>query len=356
MHTAKADPSLLQSATKTEVGDRFNRTLFAALDALEEASVDFALIGGVASSGLGRPRSTHDIDLFVRPEDAGAALEALGHHGFYTEKTDLNWLFKGFKEDILVDVIFKSRGDIYFDTEMAEHSKPIEYHGRRVRTVAPEDLIIIKCAVHDELGPHHWHDALALLSHAQIDWEYLIKRARRAPRRLLALLLYAQSNDIWVPNKAIFELFKVVYSDTNTNMQTQLQPLAFTSILGGRALDKSMAANAQASAAVAKAAPSSAQAPQTPTSQTPPQVQRRTSDQYLVARIRDALAQDLRAGDQDIKVYIEGSRILLRGDVVSDEHRRAVAEVVGEHAQGFQIDNQLKVAVLGAPEGAEDVG
>jgi hypothetical protein len=107
MQAAKADPSLLQSARKTEVGEKFNRTLFSALDALEESKIDYALIGGVATSGLGRPRATHDIDIFVRPEDAGAALSALARHDFKTEKTDTAWLFKAWKEDILVDVIFK---------------------------------------------------------------------------------------------------------------------------------------------------------------------------------------------------------------------------------------------------------
>src|SRR5690606_15044757 len=157
--------SALQSArTDKQVAESFNRTLFSALDALEENKIPYALIGGVASSGLGRPRSTHDIDIFVQPEDAGAALNALEAHGFTTEKTDFVWLFKGFKEGILVDIVFKSRGDIYFDNEMRDRSCLVEYHGRKVRTVSPEDLIIIKCAVHDELGPHHWHDALSILS------------------------------------------------------------------------------------------------------------------------------------------------------------------------------------------------
>lgn len=316
MQTAKADPSLLQSARNTEVGERFNRTLFAALDALEERKIGYALIGGVASSGLGRPRSTHDIDVFVRPEDAGSALDALARKGFRTEKTDFNWLFKAFNEDILVDIIFKSRGDIYFDVEMSERAKPVEYHGRKVRTVSPEDLVIIKCAVHDEIGPHHWHDALAVLSHAQMDWDYLVRRARKAPRRLLSLLLYAQSNDIWIPNRVVFELFKTIYGDSTIQMPPPAPSF--------RVLDSSAA--------------------------------RQASDHYLVARIREALAQDARTGDQDLRVTIEGSRLLLRGEVVSEEHKRDVEQVVRECAPGHQISNQLSVSVLSEPSGSEDVG
>lgn len=322
----KADPSLLQSARKTEVGERFNRTLFAALDALGEQEIEYALIGGVASSGLGRPRSTHDIDIFVRPEDAGAALEALAAKGFSTEKTDTVWLFKGWKEEILVDIIFKSRGDIYFDSEMNKHARRTEYHGREVRTVAPEDLIVIKSAVHDEIGPHHWHDALAILSHQTIDWDYLLKRARRAQRRILALLIYAQSNDIWVPNKVIFELFRNVYGESSN-------AAVLTSIQGGRG-----------ERGERTAAPADTRG------------QGRKHDAYLPARIKDALAQDPRTGEQDIKIMVEDKRILLRGDVGTEDHKEETERVVREVAPEYQVENQIKVRDLPAPEQAEDVG
>ena len=38
--------------------------------ALEEAGIPYVLMGGVASATVGRPRITHDIDVFVRPADA----------------------------------------------------------------------------------------------------------------------------------------------------------------------------------------------------------------------------------------------------------------------------------------------
>jgi predicted nucleotidyltransferase len=331
MHAAKVDPPYWQAIRNPEAIERFNRTLFSALDALEEGKIPYALIGGIASSGLGRPRSTEDIDVFVRAEDGDAALEALKAHGFKTEKTDLAWLFKGFKEDILVDVIFKSRGDIYFDKEMDSRTMLIDYHGRHVRMVSPEDLIIIKCAVHDEVGPHHWHDALALLSHATLDWDYLLKRARKAPRRLLSLLLYAQSNDIWIPNRAVMELYRFVFGDLNY-------------------LGPTTAANAQTTAV-----PRPAEAVALPQPPHPLQA-RRPSDQYTIAHVRDALARDARTGQQGIKVIVEGNRILLRGEAPTDQILKAMAEVARDAAPGFQIDNQVKVQVLREAEGAEDVG
>ena len=44
------------SARQTEMGDTFNRILFLALDAMEACGIPYALIGGIAASGLGRPR------------------------------------------------------------------------------------------------------------------------------------------------------------------------------------------------------------------------------------------------------------------------------------------------------------
>src|SRR5262245_3401341 len=66
-------------------------------EALEDAELPYAVIGGVASAGFGRPRWTHDIDIFVRPEDAETALVVLSDHGFHTEMTDHRWIYKAFK-------------------------------------------------------------------------------------------------------------------------------------------------------------------------------------------------------------------------------------------------------------------
>ena len=83
------------SARKTEGGARFDTALFATVDALEEANIPFAMIGGIATSGMGRPRSTHDIDLFVSPENAEAVIQVLGKKGFRTEKFDVEYGWEG---------------------------------------------------------------------------------------------------------------------------------------------------------------------------------------------------------------------------------------------------------------------
>jgi predicted nucleotidyltransferase len=189
----------------------FLRVSGEAITALERSGVPYAFIGGIASALHGRPRWTHDVDLFVRPEDAGPALDALGEAGFATQYTDPFWLYKGIKDGVLVDVIFRSTGDIYLDDEMLARSSIEEFKGLRLRVVAPEDLVVIKAVVHDEKTPRHWFDALGIIARADLDWEYLVRRARRAPRRVAALLLYAQSNDIAAPASAIRSLLDVVF-------------------------------------------------------------------------------------------------------------------------------------------------
>lgn len=189
----------------------FSAVLGEAVSAIEKENIPYALIGGIASTGLGRPRWTHDIDVFVKPEDADRTLDALGRHDFRTERTDERWLYKGFKHDVLVDVIFRSTGGFYLDQEMLDRAVKVQYLGHGVRLVPPEDLLIMKAVVHDEEGPRHWHDALGVLAGCTIDWSYLERRAMRAPRRVLSLLIYAHSLDMMVPNAVVRRLFDKVY-------------------------------------------------------------------------------------------------------------------------------------------------
>jgi len=205
---AANDLSVAQMAERDRV---FVEVLRDCTVALGETGLRYGLIGGIASSGYGRPRWTHDIDVFCRPDDAGRVLEVLARHGFDTERTDPHWLFKGFKKDVLVDVIFQSHGAIYLDAEMIEHIVMREHLGVLVPLIAPEDLLVMKAVVHDEQGPRHWHDALGLIAGGCLDWAYLLRRGQRAPRRVLSLLVYAHSLDLDVPNHVIKDLYHRVY-------------------------------------------------------------------------------------------------------------------------------------------------
>jgi hypothetical protein len=208
---APSDRALLDEDLRGADDTTFARVLGETVDALESADIPYAIIGGLASSGLGRPRWTHDIDVLVRPGDADRVLQTLQGRGFSTERTDLRWIFKAFKNRVMVDVIFHSTGGIYLDAEMIGRSVEGDFLGHRVRYIPPEDLLIMKAAVHDEAGPRHWHDALGIIATTRLDWEYLARRAVRAPRRVLSLLVYAHSLDLLVPNRVIRALFDEIY-------------------------------------------------------------------------------------------------------------------------------------------------
>ena len=192
--------------------ETFLEVLDDAVAALEAADVPFAALGGIGSAMYGRPRWTHDADFFLRDrQDAALALEQMAARGFATQETDENWLYKGIKRGVLVDLLFKGKGDIYYDEEMIERTQHRDFKGRMLPVVPPADLIMIKAIVHDEATPRHWYDALGILAGAEIDWDYLLRRAAQGPRRLLSLLVYAQSNDLIVPDRVVKDLVATIY-------------------------------------------------------------------------------------------------------------------------------------------------
>lgn len=189
---------------------RFIEVLDDVVKVLEEPGFPYVFMGGIASAAVGRPRLTHDIDVFVRPDDARAVLAAFAAAGFETEERFPHWLFKAVKNGRLVDIIFRSSGDIYLDDEMLGRAPTLEFKGRKLPLIPPEDLMVMKAIVHDEHMPRHWHDAVAIVATADIDWDYVLRRARRGTHRVLSLLLYAQSNDIVVPAWVVRRLFAAI--------------------------------------------------------------------------------------------------------------------------------------------------
>jgi predicted nucleotidyltransferase len=189
----------------------FAAVLADAVGGLEAAAVPYLLIGGLASAVCGRERWTADIDLFVRRQDAERALEALGDAGFTTEQTNPQWIFKASRDGLVVDVIFWLKGNIVLDEEMLERAGEADLFGVRIRSVSPEDLLVMKAIAHDEQSPRHWGDALGLIAVCELDWDYLLKRARSSPRRVLALLVYAESEDLLVPTDSIRSLADEIY-------------------------------------------------------------------------------------------------------------------------------------------------
>ena len=183
-----------------------------AMAALNAERVPYLLMGGLVVARYARPRATDDVDIFVKPEEARRALDVLASAGFTVEESDPMWLFKAHRDGVLVDVIFRSSGEIYLDDDMLARGVEDEVRGCPARLISPEDLLVIKAVATAEHGPHHWYDALAIIARTPIDWTYLVERARQAgPRRVLSLLLYAESNDLAVPAEAVDQLHAIVH-------------------------------------------------------------------------------------------------------------------------------------------------
>lgn len=81
----------------------------------------------------------------------------------------------------------------------------------------------------------------------------------------------------------------------------------------------------------------------------------REPDDYLVEKIKQALADDPRAGEIALDVQIAGDTIFVRGSVATDERRHALTEVVRDAAPGWQVRNETEVPDLTAPPVVENL-
>lgn len=172
---------------------------------------DFLVFGGLASSFFGRSRNTHDIDLMVRPQDRDVLLTQLSEAGFDTQRTYPDWIYKAMKQGVLVDIIFRSAGNIYLDDEMVSRGVNGKIEGQEVRLISPEDLIVIKALAHKENSPRHLHDVLEVLARQSIDWDYLSRRARFGIRRVLSFLMFASSEGIAIPQEVLGRMATETY-------------------------------------------------------------------------------------------------------------------------------------------------
>ena len=188
--------------------ERIASVLAEVIDVLESEDVPHLLMGGAGAQTFARPRQTDDIDVFVEPGDARRALDVLEKAGFTVEETFPSWLYKAMRHGVLVDVIFRSSGGVYLDAEMLARGQRREYRGTHALLMSPEDLLVVKAMAATEDTPHHWYDALALIARRDLDWDYVLTRSRVGPRRVLSLLVYAESIDLAVPPEAIALLYE----------------------------------------------------------------------------------------------------------------------------------------------------
>ncbi len=190
----------------------YDSVLREVVETVENEGLPYVAIGGLATAVFGRPRPTKDIDLMVKPEDAERCLKALESAGFSTEVPPEDWLLKAYKQDVLVDVIFRIHNSIYLDDDMLARATEHRLKGTTLKVVPPEDFIVMQACTHSEDTPHYWYNALTVIAKSELDWDYVLRRSSHGPRRVLSLLLYAQSNDLAVSDQVIRRIFEQIHA------------------------------------------------------------------------------------------------------------------------------------------------
>ena len=170
-----------------------NAAYATALAALRAARVPHVVGGGLAIQHYGRRRSTKDLDLFVRPNDVEAALNALTAAGFTAMDTDAAWLRKAIRGDAHIDLVVYSMGSIPLTDDEIERSLSVDLDGVPMRIFRPEDLLLRKIYLIRDAGPD-WHDAFSILESegANLNWS-MVERDDLDPRPLAGFLLVADS-------------------------------------------------------------------------------------------------------------------------------------------------------------------
>jgi hypothetical protein len=148
---------------------------------LNDAGVPFLLGGGLACWARGAPKTEHDVDFLLRPDDAERAVDALAKEGLRTERPPEGWLLKAYDGDVLIDLIFEPQGGP-IDDESFARADELEVHAMRMRVAALEDVLVQKLLALKEQEPDYSSVLeLARSLREQVDWEDVRMRTDGSP-------------------------------------------------------------------------------------------------------------------------------------------------------------------------------
>ena len=167
--------------------------------ALRDAGVPFVVGGGLASWARGGPESGHDVDFFVKPDDAETAWKALGEAGMRLERPPEAWLLKAYDGDVLIDIIFEPSGITVTD-ELIDRAEEFEILAQRMKVLSLDDLMVTKlsCLREHELD-YDAHLEIARSLREKIDWDDVRRRSPDNPY-VAAFFTLAEGLDIVPPS------------------------------------------------------------------------------------------------------------------------------------------------------------
>jgi hypothetical protein len=154
--------------------------------AIEQLGVRYLLAGALAlATYTGHWRNTKDIDVIIHPDHRDAVMAALSQAGFEDyfarEPYDRSWIFRGFKDGVLFDVIWSLPNHrVGIDSPWFERAQSICLQDRSYFVVPVEELVRIKLYVMQRQRCD-WVDVLNVLaaSSEKISWPWLVDRMER---------------------------------------------------------------------------------------------------------------------------------------------------------------------------------
>lgn len=156
-------------------------TMKRACAALDAAGIPAMLGGGMATWARGGPPTDHDVDFYLREEDAPRALEALAAEGMEVSAPPEGWLLKAHDKGILVDLIFRPAGGPIGD-EQFERATPMELMAQPVLVASIDDVLATKLMALTEQEPD-FRPVLELSRslREQVDWDFVRTRTESSP-------------------------------------------------------------------------------------------------------------------------------------------------------------------------------
>jgi len=203
---------------------RSNEFYSRAVDALNEASIDF-LIGGAFAlrtyTGIGR--FTKDLDLMIRPRDVERVLEVQRRLGYRANVAFSHWLAKVHCGEFLIDIIYRAgNGLCEVDDDWFSNARETEIFGRKLLISPPEEMIWQKAYImererFDGADVQHLLRSCA----SEMDWQRLLDRFGSDWRILLSHLVlfgfvYPGERHL-IPSELLQELHARASAEESTN-------------------------------------------------------------------------------------------------------------------------------------------
>jgi hypothetical protein len=148
---------------------------------LQKAGIPFILGGGLAAWARGGPKTEHDVDFMVKPEDVDAAVAAFAAAGHEHERPPEGWLHKVYVDGVLVDLIYEPSGGAVTN-ETIERAELTEVVSLRIHVATLEDVMTTKLlALTEQLPDYSSVLEIARALREQIDWDAVRERTEGSP-------------------------------------------------------------------------------------------------------------------------------------------------------------------------------